>query len=214
MSALSSTNLVSFLAPALILLCLLGQAARAFGLKPQGVKWCAALAGLAGGMVAIPLHGLPLARWLAGVVDHWSVPLLAWLSAVAVRQYFGVVLLRPQDHQAGLIFGLIAGLVLYPAALGLGAVDPYAWGWNASPLFAVAGVWAAALLWLGNRFGIVLVVAVIAWYLGVPESRNYWDCLVDPFYCLGCLGGVAWGFRSGKRGRQVRPAHFIAPAPE
>ena len=80
--------------------------------------------------------------------------------------------------------------MLYPLALGLGPVDPFSLGWSFGPLFAGMTVVTGFLLWQGNRFGVVLVVAILAWHLGVAESGNYWDCLVDPVYFLVSLGAL------------------------
>lgn len=182
--------LVSFAAPALILLLLFQALARRLRRRAQGWTWFAGLTAIAVGVVVLPLQGLPLARWVAGVVDHWSIPLLALLVANVAQKFFSVELLRPADEQAAGVFGALAGVTLYPLALGLGPVDPYSFGWHFGPLFVGVGVGAVILLWRRNRFGIVLFMAVLAWGLRVPESGNYWDCLVDPFYFLAALGGL------------------------
>ena len=161
------------------------------GLRPQGAGWCLGLAGVSLGILFVPLDGLPLARCLAGLVDHWSLPLLALLAAAVVRQLLGVELLRPRDRLAAQWFGLVAGLFLYPMAVGWGPFDPYGLGWHFGPLFAAVGLLASLLLWRRNRFGIVLVLAILAWHLGVTESGNYWDCLMDPFYFLISVGMIS-----------------------
>jgi MFS family permease len=174
----------SFLTPALALMLLFGALGQLLGLNPRGWKWCLGLALASFGLLLIPVGGLPLARWLAGIADHWSIPLTALLLSNFGHRFLGIELLRHQDRQAAGIFGVVAGVVLYPLALGLGPVDPFSLGWYFGPLFAGMAVVTAFLLWKGNRFGVVLVLAISAWQLGVPESANYWDCLVDPIYFL------------------------------
>lgn len=186
---------VSFLAPVLGLALLLDGLAGVLGLHPKGPRWCSGLVLCALAIASIPCGGLPLARWLAGVVDHWSVPTIALVASALIQRLFGIDLLRRKDRQAAWLFGGVAGLLLYPLALGWGPFDPYGLGWHFGPLFVSVAVLAVALIFCDNRFGVVLVLAIAAWHLRVAESANYWDCLLDPFYCLasvGVLGFRAW----------------------
>jgi uncharacterized membrane protein YhaH (DUF805 family) len=50
---------------------------------------------------------------------------------------------------------------------------------------------AAFLVWRGNRFGWVLVVAAAAFLLGFQESSNLWDYLIDPLYAVVSLVACA-----------------------
>lgn len=190
MSSTLPAIVVSFVAPTLVLVVLFHGLVRCVRPKPRGWAWFAGLTALALGLAVLPLQGLPLARWLAGVVDHWSVPTQALLVARVVQDFFGRELLRREDRQTAWFFGAVAGAALYPMALGLGAFDPYSLGWHFGPLLAGMGIAAVILQWRGNRFGVVLLLATVAWALGVPESGNYWDCLMDPFYFLASLGAL------------------------
>lgn len=195
---------VSFIVPALALMLGLGELARRCRLNPRGWRWCLGLALASLGLVLVPVAGLPLARWLAGIVDHWSMPLIALLVSAVAQRFFGIELLRWPDHQQAWLFGVVAGMVLYPASLGFGPVDVFGFGWHFGPLFAAMALLTAILLWRGNRFGLVLVLAISAWHLGVPESGNYWDCLVDPIYVLVSLGKLACGVvQAVTKGRSV-----------
>jgi hypothetical protein len=194
---------LSFLVPALGLALVLACVARWVGLRPRGRGWCVGLVIFSLAIVTVPVNGLPLARWLAGVVDHWSVPTAALLTSAVIQRLFGIDLLQRKDWQAAWRFGALAGLLLYPMALGWGPFDPYGLGWHFGPLFVAVAVLASVLLLRGNRCGIVLVLAIAAWHLRAVESANYWDCLVDPFYFLfsvGALGSWAWRARA-KRSR-------------
>ncbi len=192
--------ILSFLVPAMGLVLILAGMARLVGLHPKGPGWCAGLVLFALALVAVPLGGLPLARWLAGVVDHWSVPSAALLAAGVIQHLFGIELLQRQDRQAAWLFGALAGLLLYSLALGWGPFDPYALGWRFGPLFVVVAVLASVLIWRRNRFGVVLVLAIAAWHLRAVQSGNYWDCLIDPFYFLFSAGSLAaWAWRACAR---------------
>jgi hypothetical protein len=191
---------LSFLVPAMGLALILIGMARLIGLHPKGLGWCAGLVLFSLAIATAPLGGLPLARWLAGVLDHWSVPTTALLAAACMRRLFGIDLLQCKDRQAAWLFGALAGLLLYPLALGWGPLDPYGLGWRFGPLFVSVAVLAFVLILRRNRFGVVLVLAIAAWHLRAVESGNYWDCLIDPIYFLFSLGALAaWAWRACAR---------------
>ena len=51
---------------------------------------------------------------------------------------------------------------------------------------------AALLIWRGNRFGYVLVLALLGYAVGFQESENLWDYLLDPVYgAVSLLVGLA-----------------------
>jgi hypothetical protein len=188
---------LSFLVPTMGLVLILAGIARLIGLHPKGLRWCAGLVLCSLAIMATPLGGMPLARWLAGVVDHWSVPSAALLAFACIRRLFGIDLLQRRDRQAAWLFGALAGLLLYPLALGWGPFDPYSLGWHFGPLFVAVAVVASVLILRRNRFGVVLVLAIAAWHLRAAESGNYWDCLIDPFYFLFSTVALAtWAWRA------------------
>jgi len=65
--------------------------------------------------------------------------------------------------------------------LGLTRIDPYAWGWSPILPLTAAAITMNFLL-RGNRFGILLMLPFAGWVLGIQESTNFWDAIVDPFY--------------------------------
>lgn len=183
--------IVSFIAPMLVLMILFAALARRLKFDPRGAGWCVGLGLIALGTLMFPVSGLPLARVLAAVMDHWSVPLLALLVAGVSNTFFGTELLRREDRRVMWIFGAVTGAILYPLALGVGPIDPFAYGWHFGPLFVLAGIVAVLLQWQRNRFGIVLVLAIVAWLVGVAESGNLWDCLTDPGFFFVSIGALA-----------------------
>ncbi|MDH3592814.1 MAG: hypothetical protein OER88_13090, partial [Planctomycetota bacterium] len=75
--------------------------------------------------------------------------------------------------------------VLYPAALGLGPIDPYAWGfagWGLPIVLLVFAAWC----WTTGRGVVALILfgAVAAYDLRLMESENLWDYVLDPFVAL------------------------------
>jgi hypothetical protein len=139
------------------------------------------------GILSVPIDRIAVARWVASVSASFSMPLAGLLAIAAWERAFARPLFSRRDWDAAWAFGAIGGLALYPPALGVGSIDPYAWGWSSSPLFAAAGALTAWLISTRNRFGILLLAAVVAYQLRLGESTNYWDYLIDPIYWLTSL---------------------------
>jgi hypothetical protein len=111
------------------------------------------------------------------------------------------------------VFGAFAGLMLYPAALGVGSIDPYEWGWYRSPLFVMVGLLTGWLIWTRNRFGLLLLAAVAAFHLRLGESSNYWDYLVDPVYWFASLVALGRRVAGARSARSVRLQPDRDPSP-
>ena len=164
-------------------------------------RWALLASGSAIGAVVmiVPVQGLPIARWIAGVNANFSIPLTGVLAVMILERVFERSLFSESEWKTTWGFGAIAGLALYPMALGLGSADPYVWGWQFSPLFVVIGVSTAWLVWKQNRFGLLLLAAIVAFQLRLLESANYWDYLIDPVYSLVSIGWLAVRFAASTR---------------
>jgi len=190
----------SFAVPALLLAA---AALRATARAGRPVR--AAAAAGAAALAAVPVGGLPLARWCAVVTGSTSVTLAALLAVHVWRSLFGSDLLGDAGRRVALRFAAVAGVALYPMALGLGSADPYALGWRLSPLTLALAALSLALVARGNRFGLVLALAALGHALGVLESPNLWDYVVDP--ALAVVSLVAVGRELAARVR--RPAEGL-----
>jgi hypothetical protein len=157
----------------------------------RGWMLLAASGAIAAVVMLIPIQGLVVARWIAGLNANFSIPLTVMLALIVWENVFEHSILSERERSTAWGFGAAGGLALYPMALGLGSFDPYAWGWPFSPLFVVIGALTAWLIWRGNRFGFVLLLAAAAFQLRLLESANYWDYLLDPIYSLVSLGWFA-----------------------
>ena len=191
---MSHTNLVEVwcaICPWLGLMWCLQRAATLLKFPLRGWALLAATGAIAAVVMLVPVQGLVIARWVAGLNANFSIPLTVLLALIVWEQVFARSPLSEQEWAAALGFGAIGGLALYPMALGLGSFDPYEWGWPLSPLFVGIGVLTAWLIWRGNRFGFVLLLAAGAFQLRLLESTNYWDYLLDPIYSLVSLGWLA-----------------------
>ena len=135
----------------------------------------------------VPLDGLPLAIYLRTLTHDVSVvTLLALLWVSLVRMGLITPLPSVQRWTLIILFGVL-GLFLYPAALGLGAFDPYRLGYSPRPMIVVFGLLALLMLYLGHRLAAaMLALATLAFGLGLLASENYWDYLIDPFVAIYC----------------------------
>lgn len=139
-------------------------------------------------LALVPISGLSVAGYVRGVSGDLSVTSLLLLGWA----------LRGQAHpqRRGLwLLVVVAALVLYPAALGVGSSDPYRWGYG-SP-YLLAGLMAAAFLsWRGHHalIALAITVAVSAWTLGGYESANLWDYLLDPWLAMYALLALISGW--------------------
>ena len=177
-------ELLSIVCPWLVLLR--GFQFLAGRFRPQWRGWgrLSLLGLVAGGLLAVPAQGMPIAGWVRGLNANFSIPFTGLIAAAVWEEEFRRKLFSAGDWTAGWAFGAVAGLALYPLALGWGRFDPYEWGWSFSPLFVVSAALSVILLWKQNRFGLLLLLAILAYSLRLLESANYWDYLVDPVYCV------------------------------
>ena len=197
----------SVLCPWLMLVLAAQGLAGYCGLKQRGWGRLAGLGLAAAGVLLVPVGGMPLAGWVRGFNANFSLPFAALLAAAAYEAEFRRRVLSEREWTTAWVFGAVAGLGLYPLALGWGRFDPYEWGWRFSPLFMAGGVLTAFLLWKRNRFGLALLLAIAAYHLHLLESANYWDYLLDPVYWLVSLAALGW--RLFSRVRRVP-----SPAPQ
>jgi len=137
-------------------------------------------------LLVIPIKGWNAAAWIRVLEPNPSFTLTGLLLVALGSRLSGKGLFRKQDWRTAWIFGAIAGIVLYPMGLGLTRIDPYGWGWGAV-LPLITAVISSLLLLRGNRFGALLLIPFAGWVLGLQESTNFWDTLIDPFYAGGSL---------------------------
>jgi hypothetical protein len=148
---------------------------------------------LAAGVAAValclaPVGGVPWMRWVFGVWTNPSLPLLGWAVAGIARQGFGRELLGQRERSSLAWFGAVTGTILYLHFIVRGAPDLYAFGWEPKVALGVLALAAVVLLGLGNRAGLLFVLALIAHAAGALESTNVWDYVVDPVYWFVSVG--------------------------
>lgn len=134
----------------------------------------------------IPLStGLTLAGLLRGLTDDLAITSLVWLvAATIVKLGYLPAMSVSTKWPLWLCFGVL-GLVLYPAALGLGMVDTYRWGYSPRGLIVAIAALTILLIVLRSTLGVVMLgLATLAFLVDVKPSDNYWDYLLDPFIVI------------------------------
>lgn len=124
---------------------------------------------------------LPLSSYVRGVTGEFSIVtmLLLWSSIL------------PDAKKTSLGFKVPVALIaiaFYPLALGLGMLDPYAWGYGSISLLIATIFFAIVCGLAGWTKGVwILSFAIIAWVVHWHESANLWDYLLDPFLAIWAL---------------------------
>ena len=147
---------------------------------------------------------LPLVAYVRGVIGDLSIVtmLLLWTSLLPGR--------KPAPFAFQVSVACIA-IVFYPMALGLGMIDPYAWGYG-STLFFIAVLLFAVVCGLANwSKGVwIIAIAILAWAAHWHESANLWDYLLDPFLAIWALIAVL-GALYRRRRDKARSGYLFRP---
>jgi len=183
---MTATNVFGLLGCALLCLAAIATALR---LDRFPVRARHAVAVIAAVALLVPVGGLSAAAYVRGVTGDLSVSTLALAVSACVSRITGRNSFAPREWRALLGAVAVAGLFLYPFALGFTPFDPYALGYGSAGLvtallIATMAAWRAGL----NLPVLVVVVAIAAHLAGAYESRNLWDTLVDPLAVLFALG--------------------------
>jgi hypothetical protein len=178
----------SFVFPFLLLIALTQWVMKRLGKNVSGWISMLLIALASGVLVVLPIGGLLGGRWLTTLFPNPSIPLTALLFSRTVKHSFQIKLLDSKALHTCRLLSLLAGVALYPMALGAGLFDPYSAGWHFSWLFVLLLVITLGLLFSKNRFSIVLLATILAYNLHLLESSNLWDYLIDPVLVLISVG--------------------------
>ena len=147
---------------------------------------------------------LPLAAYVRGVTGDLSIVtlLLLWTSLLLAA--------KPTPILFKFVIVLLA-LCFYPLALGLGMIDPYAWGYGSIAFFI--GVLTFALVcgllnWVKGVW--IIAIAIIVWAAHWHESANLWDYLLDPFLAIWALLAPLGILNRGRK-EKARSGYLFRP---
>lgn len=135
----------------------------------------------------IPLGDGNALAVLRGAFASPSILTLTLVAALTAQRAGWRVLRQGEACLIGLLAGGV-GVCFYPPALGLGPVDPYAWGYG-GPMLPLAAGGVALLAGVAGRWVLAVGIgaALVAWRAGLLASPNLWDYLLDPLLAVGGL---------------------------
>lgn len=174
--------MTAYLGPMLLAAALACLCARRWPLS-RGVRLAALLAAAAA--VVLPVGELDVAAHIRAVAGDLSIATQALLMAFVAGWVSNRPLLDRRQLGAVSAAAVAGGAFLYPGALGLLPMDPYALGYASIP-FAAALAALTALAWLLKLHWLAgcMLLGACGRLLGVLESRNLWDYLLDPWLAL------------------------------
>ena len=134
------------------------------------------------GLAILPIYDqIPLV-YMRAVITDLSITSLFLLCLFIATAYTGEAYLADQNRQTVYRSVLLGAVLLYPLALGLTPYDSYALGYGSPIMFIGLALFAYYLLW--RRAYVVLgllLVAIVAYLVGILNSDNLWDYLMDPW---------------------------------
>ena len=147
---------------------------------------------------------LPLAAYVRGATGDLSIvlTLLLWSSLLPASK------ITPIAFKFSIA---IIAIGFYPFALGLGMIDPYAWGYG-SIAFLVVVLAFALVCGLANwSKGVwIIAIAILAWSAHWHESANLWDYILDPFLAIWALAAF-FGARNKRRRAKAQSGYLFRP---
>jgi hypothetical protein len=149
----------------------------------------------------IPIGGLPLGGYLRGITGDFSITTWMLLAGACLSRVMDRELYSFRSKAVLMFLIATGGVFLYPMALGLTAFDPYILGFGSRPFLVVLFVLA---LWAVRRelyfINLCLIASVLAHTMGLLESRNLWDYLIDPWVTLYAIGFLTrWWWRARRK---------------
>lgn len=145
-------------------------------------------------LVPLPGAGIALAGFFRGYTGDLSITLLALSLWSLCHRLFGMAAIGKRDLLVLLVVVGASALLLYPTALGWGDWDAYRLGWGSWGMFSALLAISGFIVWMGLRvLPVLIALALLGWSVGLMESGNLWDYLLDPWLSAFALGYVVIG---------------------
>ncbi len=136
----------------------------------------------------VPVDGLPLAGYVRGFTGDLSVTTLILLFTATISRLWGSVPYSPDSFRLLMLLAAGGGLFLYPFALGLTYFDPYVLGYGSKVFTLSLLIISLASAYFDRHLvAICSTAAVLGYSIGLFESTNLWDYLIDPLLVLYAL---------------------------
>jgi hypothetical protein len=183
-SGLHLTDLFAMLGISLVLCAGLFALLTAWPLTGRRVIAVKLLTALCFALLWLPLGAaqIPVVAYVRGISSDLSITLIALAMLSLGQRALGWRISRKREQTVVLVSVAIAALFLYPLALGWGDWDAYGPGWGSWGMLIALLIFCCAGWFKGLRLAPGLVaLALVAWSLGLMESGNLWDYLIDPW---------------------------------
>ena len=174
-------------------------------------------AGLVGLILAayLTISGRSLFDWLVSAIERPSAPglllmIIFTISAATGRSYQSV-----PEFRFGTAILVLAGLGLYPGAIGILNYDTYVLGFSGYLLpLLLAAILGYAIYRRYVLIALVLNIGILGFLLSAGRSLNLWDYVIDPvawLLAIGSWAGIAINLL--RRKRVAAPSRLAAPQP-
>jgi hypothetical protein len=150
-------------------------------------------AGIAGllASLCIPVLGRSLFEWVASTVERPSPPGFLLIAILAISATTGRHVGTSAEFRFGTLIIALAGFVLYPASVGFLDYDTYALGYSGYSLPIAIALILGYTVYRGFLLtALALNVAIGVFLLGVGQSFNLWDYVIDPVAWI--IATVIW----------------------
>lgn len=148
-------------------------------------QWVATVAFFALLWLPVGAAQIPVLAFVRGVSADLSTTLVALACLGLGRRLFGLPAMARRETMALFAALAVAAAVLYPTALGWGDRDAYRPGWGSLGMLGVLLMLSLASWVSGLRLLPALVgLGLLAWTLGLMDSGNLWDYLIDPWLAV------------------------------
>ena len=148
-------------------------------------------AGLIGLILAacVTISGRSLFDWLVSAVERPSAPGLLLMIVFAISAATGRSYQSVAEFRFGTAMLVLAGFVLYPAAVGFLNYDTYILGYSGYLLpLLLAAILAYAIYRGYFLVALVLNVGILGFLLSAGRSLNLWDYVIDPVAWILAIG--------------------------
>lgn len=122
--------------------------------------------------------------WINGATGELSIVSLILLAGFILRKLAGCGFLSSSTRIHLYILMLLAGILLFPATLGLTQFDPYVLGYGFEISLLLLSLSILYWIFKQRQIAIILLIVVAAGEAGILSSFNGWDYFIDPLLWL------------------------------
>jgi hypothetical protein len=156
-------------------------------MKPT-VRSCVGLIGLIL-TACLTISGRSLFDWAVSAIERPSAPGLLLMIVFAMSAATGRSYLLVPEFRFGTAVLVLAGLLLYPGAIGFLNYDTYVLGYSGYLLpLLLALILGYAIYGRYVLAAVALNVGILGFLLGAGRSLNLWDYVIDPVAWILAIG--------------------------